>query len=58
MADDLIKKSGEILQRAILDYDPYAIVCMFSGGNDSRLEIKWHFSLPTLCQHVTVVIYK
>lgn len=31
----MIESSREILQRAIVDYDPYAIVAMTSGGNDS-----------------------
>lgn len=35
--DDLLLKSREIIEKAIRDYQPYAIVLMFSGGNDSRL---------------------
>jgi 3'-phosphoadenosine 5'-phosphosulfate sulfotransferase (PAPS reductase)/FAD synthetase len=33
--DDLLKESMEIYQRAMLDYQPYATVLMFSGGDDS-----------------------
>ena len=33
--NDLLKDSEEIILRAIFDYEPYAIVMMFSGGHDS-----------------------
>lgn len=32
---DILESSREILTKAIADYDPYAIVVMTSGGNDS-----------------------
>lgn len=32
---DLFKRSQEIVNQAIADYQPYAIVMMFSGGDDS-----------------------
>jgi len=35
--ESLLDQSREILDRAIVDYSPYAKVIMFSGGNDSRL---------------------
>lgn len=33
--NDLLVHSQEIIQQAIVDYSPYAIVMAFSGGNDS-----------------------
>lgn len=33
--DQLLSRSREIIEQAIRDYQPYAIVMMFSGGNDS-----------------------
>jgi 3'-phosphoadenosine 5'-phosphosulfate sulfotransferase (PAPS reductase)/FAD synthetase len=33
--NDLLKRSREIVNQAIADYQPYAIVIMFSGGDDS-----------------------
>lgn len=32
---DLLKRSREIINQAITDYQPYAVVMMFSGGDDS-----------------------
>lgn len=34
--EDLLKKSKEVMDRAVAEYDPYAAVVMFSGGDDSR----------------------
>lgn len=33
--DDRLERSKEIIDKAILDFKPYAIVMMFSGGHDS-----------------------
>ncbi|MFD1632015.1 phosphoadenosine phosphosulfate reductase family protein [Pseudopedobacter beijingensis] len=33
--EDMIKESGEIVQKAIIDYNPYSCVLMLSGGDDS-----------------------
>lgn len=33
--DDLLKGSQEIIDQALIEYPPYAVVVMFSGGNDS-----------------------
>lgn len=35
MTDNLFKRSREIVNQAITEYRPYAIVLMFSGGDDS-----------------------
>jgi len=35
MTRENLKRSQEIIDRAIADYQPYAIVIMFSGGHDS-----------------------
>jgi len=33
--DDLLKESKEIFEKAVSDFNPYAIVVMVSGGDDS-----------------------
>jgi len=38
--DDLLRESRDIVQRAIIDYQPYAVCLMLSGGDDSITALK------------------
>jgi 3'-phosphoadenosine 5'-phosphosulfate sulfotransferase (PAPS reductase)/FAD synthetase len=48
----VIDSSKEIIERAITEYDPYAIVCMISGGNDSMLAYQLSLQLEVPVTHI------
>lgn len=51
--DNLLHQSQEIIDRAIKDYQPYAVVLMLSGGHDSLLAYHVARALDIPMTHIT-----